>query len=248
MMISFLCVSHVLLETGTGNDNTAAVAASVASGAGVAVGAVTGEAFGRLGAAAGAWAMWAASVFSSELMSILPLILGKCIISCAGAVHAEYFLQHKEVQQLPLWVTQVHFKTATMFGTLAFGYIQGRRGARIMATTWQEDLFAQLPPNTRVGDFRTPFFGGWDANTWALVLCLCMNNFLVGDQLRRLTAVAKYVAYAMGLVLSYCWQLWFGGRGFEPLQALCCGGIAFMAVVYVQLPGPPKAALEKKET
>eukprot|EP00443_Scrippsiella_acuminata_P093011 CAMPEP_0115515394 /NCGR_PEP_ID=MMETSP0271-20121206/76195_1 /TAXON_ID=71861 /ORGANISM="Scrippsiella trochoidea, Strain CCMP3099" /LENGTH=331 /DNA_ID=CAMNT_0002945967 /DNA_START=63 /DNA_END=1055 /DNA_ORIENTATION=+ len=138
-----------------------------------------------------------------DLLETLPLILGKCVISCGGAVHAEHFLQHGEIKQLPLAVTQVHFKLATAIGAIVMGYLQGRRGGRILATSWQGDLFAQLPPGTRVGDPRTPFFGGWRGGTWALVGCLIMQNFLIGDQLRRLSSVAKYVAYALGLACSF---------------------------------------------
>lgn len=246
LAVSLLCVVHVLRDGagggGAGGEG-AGVVATVASAAGAAVGAAAGEKGGGLAAAAAAWAAWTTSATSSGLSGALPLLLGKCLISCAGAVHAEYFLQHKDVQKVPLWVTQVHFKIATMIGALIIGYSQGRRGGRIMAREWRGDLFAQLPPDTKVGDPRVPFFGGWDGGTWALVGCLVMNNFLIGDQLRRLTSVAKYVAYAFGMVLSYCAQLFARGRDCDPVQALCCSGIAALAVAYVLLPGPTAPAV-----
>lgn len=238
--ISLLCVLHVCCENKSGGE-TAGVAATAAAAAGAAVGAATGaDAAGGLAAAGAAWVAWVAAAASDDLLGTLPLLMGKCIISCSGAVHAEFFLQHEAVQQVPLWVTQVHFKIATMFGALSIGFMHGRRGGRIFASTWDADLFTQMPPSTRAGDARVPFFGGWNEGTWALLVCLVMNNFLIGDQLRRLTSVAKYVAYAFGMVVSYVVQL-YSGRELDPLQAVCCGGIAALAVAYVQLPGPTKA-------
>lgn len=178
----------------------------------------------------------ATSLLSVDLLSVLPLILGKCVISCVGAVHAEYFLQHGDVRQMPLWVTQVHFKAATMLGAIALGVAQGSQGGRIFAQTWRGDLFVQLPAGARVDDPRTPFFGGWDANTWMLLGFLVLNNFLVGDQLRKLSSVSKYVAYSFGLVFSYSAQLWNGSRQFDPIQAGCCCGIAVIAIAYVWAP------------
>merc|ERR1711920_757687 len=115
-----------------------------------------------------------------------------------------------------------------------------------MAREWREDLFVQLPPGIKIGQPRVPFFGGWDFTTWALVVCLCMNNFLIGDQLRRLTSVAKYVAYALGLCLSYFGQLAFGTREPNLIQAICCGGISLLAISYVWLPGPSQTNTVKK--
>merc|ERR1711977_353279 len=108
-------------------------------------------------------------------------------------------------------------KTATMLGATLMGYLQGRRGGRILAREWRADLFVLLPEGVHIGDPRTPFFGGWDGNTWFLVGCLVVNNFLTAYQLQRLTAVGKYVAYAFGLVLSYAAQIWSGSREFDPL-------------------------------
>lgn len=178
-----------------------------------------------------------------NVLETLPLILGKCVISCCGAVHAEHFLQHGEVRKLPLAVTQVHFKAATALGALAMGFLQGRRGGRILADQWHGELFQQLPPGTRAGDPRTPFFGGWDGSTLLLCSCMVAQNFLVGDQLRRMSSVAKYVAYALGLVLSHA-ALLASGRPLDVWQSLCCAGIAVSAVLYVGLPaarGPAEA-------
>lgn len=181
------------------------------------------------------------AMLGDGLLLTMPLIMGKCFISCAGAVHAEYFLQHRTAQESLLWVTQVHFKMATMLGTIIAGVLQGRKGKRILATHWDGKLFEQLPPGMKAGDSRIPFFGGWDYTTWALVICLCFNNFLVGDALRRLTSVSKYVAYALGMVLTYSAQvLSNGGRDLDIRQACCCTAIALIAIAYIQLPGPSK--------
>merc|ERR1712039_580945 len=115
----------------------------------------------------------------------------------------------------------------------ALGCAQGNHLNRILAPTWRGDIFVQMPANVKPDDPRTPFFGGWDANTWALVGFLTLNNFLVGDQLRRLSSVAKYVAYSLGHVISYGAQLWVGARRFDPVQASCCFGIAVIAIAYV---------------
>ncbi|CAJ1451299.1 unnamed protein product [Effrenium voratum] len=197
LVISLLCVGHVVHDLG---DTV-----------------VAGE--------VGAEGSWIAAS-ADELLRSLPLILGKCIISCGGAVHAEYFLQHSA---MPLWVTQVHFKFATILGALAVAAWQGRRGGRIFASTWDGHLFSHLPPSTLPGDPRVPFFGGWDGNTWILAACLILNNFLVAEQMRKLTSVSKYVAYAFGLVMSYLAQL-YEGRGFRWEQAASCLGIALAAV------------------
>merc|ERR1712216_1113179 len=126
---------------------------------------------------------WAWLVNSGDgAVTMVSLLFGKCLISCGGAIHAEYFLQHKEVKFAPLWVTQVHFKIATAIGALICGYVQGRRGGRIMANTWRGDLFSHLPPGVKVGDPRVPFFGGWSSTTWLLLICLVANNFFIGDQ------------------------------------------------------------------
>eukprot|EP00927_Polykrikos_kofoidii_P044888 TRINITY_DN38760_c0_g2_i1.p1 TRINITY_DN38760_c0_g2~~TRINITY_DN38760_c0_g2_i1.p1 ORF type:complete len:420 (+),score=76.87 TRINITY_DN38760_c0_g2_i1:165-1424(+) len=240
LVISLLCVTDVLRESfaGNGADEKAGVVATVASAAGAAVGAATDDRWGGLAASAAAWIAWTTSTASSGASSALPLLLGKCLISCGGAVHAEYFLQHKDVKKAPLWVTQVHFKIATMAGTLACGYFQGRRGGRILANEWRGDLFAQLPPDTKVGDPRMPFFGGWNQGTWLLLACLVVNNFVIGDQLRRLTSVSKYVAYAMGMVLNYVGQMFIRGQPASWIEVACNGGIGVLAVAYVMLPGP----------
>ncbi|CAE7222472.1 Hgd, partial [Symbiodinium necroappetens] len=147
------------------------------------------------------------------ILIALPLVLGKCLVSCCGAVHAEYFLQHKETKQVPLWITQVHFKTATIIGALTVALFMGNVCERILSDRWHNDIFSHLPNDVSAGDPRIPFFGGWDSNTWILAGCLILNNFLVADQMRNLTSIAKYVAYAIGLVLSYLVQLW-EGRAF----------------------------------
>ena len=36
-----------------------------------------------------------------------------------------------------------------------------------------------------------PAWEGWDSNTWILAGCLILNNFLVADQMRNLTSIAK---------------------------------------------------------
>lgn len=177
----------------------------------------------------------------SELFIVMPLVMGKCIVSCVGAVHAEYFLQGSEAQHVPLSVTQTHFKAATMLGAIIMGVCQGRRGGRIFASTWQENLFVLLPQGVRPGDARTPFFGGWSATTWILVVSLIANNFIIGDQLRKLSAVSKYVAYAVGIVFSFSGQVLIGGKDLDLLQAACCGSIAGLAMVYVSLPSPGSA-------
>lgn len=174
------------------------------------------------------------------LLWTFPLLLGKCFISCAGAVHAEHFLQHKDARNIPLWVTQVHFKFATMLGTLLIGAAQGRKGRRILASQWHGGLFEQLPPGVNVGDARTPFFGGWDLATWMLVAALVFNNFAIGDSLRRLSSVSKYVAYALGMVVGYCFSLIVSeSHSVDFLQASCYSGIALLAIGYVCLPAPP---------
>ncbi|CAE7348068.1 unnamed protein product [Symbiodinium sp. CCMP2592] len=152
------------------------------------------------------------------ILVALPLVLGKCLVSCCGAVHAEYFLQHKETKQVPLWITQVHFKTATIIGALTVTLFMGNVSERILSDRWHNDIFSHLPNDVSAGDPRIPFFGGWDSNTWILAGCLILNNFLVADQMRNLTSIAKYVAYAIGLVLSYLVQLW-EGRSFCAWQA-----------------------------
>mmetsp|Transcript_71374 Transcript_71374/g.127303 ORF Transcript_71374/g.127303 Transcript_71374/m.127303 type:complete len:413 (+) Transcript_71374:68-1306(+) len=244
--ISLLCIGQVLSDFQESSDGKGVgIVASAASAAGVAVGAAGGETAGGLMAALTAWATSAAGLVSPDVLGVLPLLAGKCLISCGGAVHAEFFLQHREVKQMPLWATQVHFKIATVLGTLAVGFYQGRRGGRIMASHWRSDLFTLLPEGTHANDPRTPFFGGWDRGTWALLLCLVVNNFIIGHQLRRLTAVSKYVAYALGMVLSYSSQLWTGDRPFNAVQACCCGGIGILALGYICLPGP--SAEQKKQ-
>jgi len=249
LVISLLCVAHVTSEIGV-MGNSVTLAATVGAGTGASIGKVAGEGLGGFAALGAAWAWMVSS--GDGLVSVVPLLLGKCLISCLSAVHAEYFLQHKDVKVVPLWVTQVHFKSATAIGALICGYLQGRRGGRIMANTWRGDLFSQLPPGVQVGDPRLPFFGGWSSTTWLLLSCLVVNNFLVGDQLRRLTSVAKYVAYAFGLVISYSVQLYAGRRDFHPVQACSCVGIALCAVAYVSLPGrteavPKQVAVESKK-
>ena len=93
----------------------------------------------------------------------LPLVLGKCLVSCCGAVHAEYFLQHKETKQVPLWITQVHFKTATIIGALTVALFMGNVCERILSDRWHNDIFSHLPNDVSAGDPRIPFFGGWIA-------------------------------------------------------------------------------------
>ena len=227
LVISLLCVGHVVHDLGDS----------------VAAGVVGNE---------GSWI--AAS--PDQLLVALPLILGKSLISCGGAVHAEYFLQ-SDVKEVPLSVTQVHFKSATMLGALMVAWAQGLLSSKIMASSWDGDIFPHFPLGVQPGDTRTPFFGGWDGDTWMLASCLILNNFLVADQMRRLTSVAKqlgetlrdalffwshwrlvclqlatalrYVAYAFGLVFSYLAQL-HEGREFSPVQAFSCFGIALVAV------------------
>jgi len=183
-----------------------------------------------------------------DLLETIPLIMGKCVISCLGAVHAEHFLQHGNVKKLPLAVTQVHFKLATAGGALLIGFVQGRRGGRIMSSTWQGDLFHQLPLDVRVGDPRTPFFGGWNGSTVLLIACLIVNNFLVGDQLRRMSSVAKYIAYAFGLAFSQGLMFFSEKNHTSPWHAFCCAAIAILAVAYVQLPVPRPAPAEGGQT
>ena len=160
------------------------------------------------------------------------------MISCGGAVHAEYFLQSDDK---PLVVTQapkdldsrsiaalysfegclatkqpqnggqVHFKTATMLGALAVAVCEGAVSGKILAQRhltalrrgfhvdrgWDGSVFTHLPSGVQAGEARVPFFGGWDSNTWLLAWCLILNNFLVADQMRRLTSVAKWLALAL---------------------------------------------------
>ncbi|CAE7767505.1 unnamed protein product [Symbiodinium sp. KB8] len=174
----------------------------------------------------------------------LPLVLGKCLVSCCGAVHAEYFLQHKETKQVPLWITQVHFKTATIIGALTVALFMGNVCERILSDRWHNDIFSHLPNDVSAGDPRIPFFGGWDSNTWILAGCLILNNFLVADQMRNLTSIAKYVAYAIGLVLSYLVQLW-EGRAFCAWQACSYGGLALAAVVPRQISSRMNIAVQR---
>eukprot|EP00405_Crypthecodinium_cohnii_P028152 CAMPEP_0206501014 /NCGR_PEP_ID=MMETSP0324_2-20121206/52997_1 /ASSEMBLY_ACC=CAM_ASM_000836 /TAXON_ID=2866 /ORGANISM="Crypthecodinium cohnii, Strain Seligo" /LENGTH=374 /DNA_ID=CAMNT_0053988631 /DNA_START=117 /DNA_END=1241 /DNA_ORIENTATION=- len=181
-----------------------------------------------------------------DLLETLPLILGKCVISCLGAVHAEHFLQHGTVKKLPLAATQVHFKAATAVGAIAIGYLQGNNRSRILSNVWDGSLFHTLPMDVKVGDARTPFFGGWNVRTWVLVSCLISNNFLVGDQLRRMSSVAKYIAYAFGLAASHCLVLFSEHQHTSVAHMCCCAGIAVLAVIYVQLPGPPAPIAAKK--
>jgi len=185
---------------------------------------------------------------SGSVLELIPLIFGKCVISCAGAVHAEYFLQHGGVKHMPLCVTQAHFKLATVVGAVTLGLFQGRRGGRILAPSWDGQLFQILPPGVHVGDARMPFFGGWNVSTWVLVAGLVANNFLIGDQLRRVSSVAKYVAYALGLVVSHAIVLASSqGADVDPMQTACCAGIAILAVIYVRLPAPEATKKLKTE-
>eukprot|EP00435_Cladocopium_sp_Y103_P012117 s3332_g3.t1 len=209
LVISLLCVGHVVHDLGDS----------------VAAGTVGSE---------GSWI--AAS--PDQLLVALPLILGKSLISCGGAVHAEYFLQ-SDAQEVPLSVTQVHFKSATMLGALIVAWAQGLLSSKILSSSWDGHIFPHFPPGVQPGDARTPFFGGWDSDTWLLASCLIVNNFLVADQMRRLTSVAKYVAYAFGLVFSYLAQL-HEGREFSPVQACSCFGIALVAVAYIATPAGVK--------
>ncbi|CAE7182404.1 unnamed protein product, partial [Symbiodinium pilosum] len=126
---------------------------------------------------------------------------------------------------------------ATIMGALAVGLLLGNVSERIFANQWHNELFAHLPNEVKTGDPRMPFFGGWDNNTWILAGCLILNNFLVADQMRNLTSIAKYVAYAIGLVLSYLVQL-AEGRTFCPWQACSYCGLALAAIAYIALPGP----------
>ena len=205
MVISLLCVGHVVHDLGDT----------------VAAGSVGNE---------GSWI----AVSPDQLLVALPLILGKSLISCGGAVHAEYFLQ-SDAREVPLSVTQVHFKSATMLGALMVAMTQGLLSSKILSSNWDAHVFSHLPAGIQPGDPRIPFFGGWDGNTWLLAACLILNNFLVADQMRRLTSVAKYVAYAFGLVFSYMAQL-HEGREFSPLQSISCFGIALLAVAYIASP------------
>lgn len=182
-----------------------------------------------------------------DMIWAIPLITGKCLISCLGAVHAEYFLQQGGSTRMPLAVTQVHFKLATAAGAILMGYCQGRRGGRIMADAWRGDLFVQLPAGVRAGDARMPFFGGWNAQTVMLVSCLVANNFFVGDQLRRLSSVAKYIAYAFGLALTHVFQFIAASSKGDWHQILCCSGIVTLAIFYLQLPGPRASTDEERK-
>lgn len=215
LVISFLCVGHVVHDVG---DTMAA---------------------GQVGHE-GSWI--AAS--PEQLLVALPLILGKSLISCGGAVHAEYFLQ-RDAEEVPLWVTQVHFKSATMLGALGVAWAQGAVSGKILSNRWDGEVFGHLPVGVLPGDWRMPFFGGWDCNTWLLAACLILNNFLVADQMRRLTSVAKYVAYAFGLVFSYLAQL-CEGRDLSFFQAFSCFGIALMAVAYISAPLVDKSVKGKQ--
>ena len=96
---------------------------------------------------------------------------------------------------MPLWITQVHFKTATIMGALAVALLMGNVTERIFADQWHNNLFSHLPNEVSAGDPRTPFFGGWDSNTWILAGCLILNNFLVADQMRNLTSIAKQLSF-----------------------------------------------------
>lgn len=168
LVISLLCVAHVVHDLGDS----------------VAAGTVGNE---------GSWI--AAS--PDQLLLSLPLILGKSLISCGGAVHAEYFLQ-SDAKEVPLSVTQVHFKSATMLGALVVAWAGGPLSTKIWSNTWDGQLFPHFPPGVQQGDPRTPFFGGWDSDTWLLASCLILNNFLVADQMRRLTSVAKRLSWKSG--------------------------------------------------
>ena len=139
LVISLLCVGHVVHDLGDS----------------VAAGTVGNE---------GSWI--AAS--PDQLLVALPLILGKSLISCGGAVHAEYFLQ-SDAQEVPLSVTQVHFKSATMLGALIVAWAQGLLSSKILASSWDGHIFPHFPPGVQPGDARTPFFGGWDSETWLVV-------------------------------------------------------------------------------
>jgi len=215
-IISLLCVGHVVQDVG--DTMTAGIAGTEGS--------------------------WIAAS-PTGLLVALPLVFGKCLVSCCGAVHAEYFLQHKETKQVPLWITQVHFKSATILGAIGVAVLLGNVSERIFAEQWHHDMFAHLPNEVSAGDPRTPFFGGWDSNTWVLVFCLILNNFLVADQMRNLTSISKYVAYAVGLVFSYVAQL-IEGRAFCAWQACSYGGLALAAIAYISLPGPGQFGSEGK--
>lgn len=178
---------------------------------------------------------------------------GKSIIGVFSAIQAEWLYvdsgnkREDNAKQTPAVVKQVHFKTATLLGSLVIGYVQGRRGGRIFANEWRTELFDKLPAGVNYGDPRTPFFGGWDYSTWALVACNIFNSFTMGYLLRYLTSVSKYTAAGLSLVLSYCGQLLYGTKALDILPALCCVCIAYSTIHYAGLEESEKQRKMEKQ-
>ena len=46
---------------------------------------------------------------------------------------------------------------------------QGLLSSNILASSWDGHIFPHFPPGVQPGDARTPFFGGWDSETWLVV-------------------------------------------------------------------------------
>ena len=100
-----------------------------------------------------------------------------------------------------------------MLGALAVAVCEGAVSGKILAQRhltafflvafmrrgWDGSVFTHLPSGVQAGEARMPFFGGWDSNTWLLAWCLILNNFLVADQMRRLTSVAKWLGLPLKL-------------------------------------------------